>query len=269
MSGCCGQSLFDSNGGIIKYQGNDMVAIEGSDTLERLLMGRVAIPYKQVLKGRFILKPGEDSYLMNHLGLGNNATLVAMVTKYDPKSKVEADNYIEYEYITNPGIKFPIAQVLTLNGNSTHRIPQLYLSNPNETYSVTVEVLVATVDDQTGEYSTTPPIITFMDYVKTYTGGVVGTDVPNSTNASEFLLEVDGSGWAADDLTWEDYDLKSMIFGVTDDIDTIANDEVRFEMTSRTPSDVAEAAQEVLYRVSVIDTSYNLTEVELTVNITY
>jgi hypothetical protein len=48
------------------------------------------------LKGRVTLKPAEDSYLMNHLGLGNNATLVAMVTRIQ-KSKLEVDNYIEYE----------------------------------------------------------------------------------------------------------------------------------------------------------------------------
>ena len=262
MSGCCGESLFDSDGGIIKYQGNDLVAIEGSNILERLLLGGVAIPYKQVLKGRFILKPNEDNYLMNHLGLGNNATLVAMIVKYDPKSKLEIDNYIEYEYITHPGIKFPIAQVLTLNGNSTNRIPQLILTNPSDKYSVVVEVMVATVDEQTGQFSTIPPIITFTDNVSIYTGGVVQPGIPSSDNASVFITSIDS-------LDWEDFDLGVLIDNISDDIDDIENDKVKFEQISRFPIDEEELPISFNYIVSVVDTSYNLTEVELVINIIY
>jgi hypothetical protein len=36
---------------------------------------------------------------------------------------------------------------LQLTGNSTHRIPQLSLNNPNTTHAVTLEVMVAVIDD--------------------------------------------------------------------------------------------------------------------------
>ena len=42
---------------------------------------------------------------------------------------------------------YTFAQSLNLTGTATHRIPQLYLTNPNATYSVTIDVLVAVVDD--------------------------------------------------------------------------------------------------------------------------
>jgi hypothetical protein len=259
MSGCSSKSLFDSGDGIIKYLGSDLVSIEGSNIMERLLLSSVNIPYKQVLKGRFILKPGEDSYLMNHLGLGNNATLVAMVVNYDPKSKLEVDNYIEYEYVTNVGLKFPISRILTLNGNSTHRIPQLYLSNPNKKYSVSVDLMVATVDDQSSEFSTIPPTITFTTNVFDYTGGVVKFGATNSDLSSTFFIEVDRS--EIDRLAFV-----TLVESVTDDIDTIARSSVKFQEVSRLPIGGG-VLESITYNVSVVDESYNLTEVELLVSI--
>ena len=75
-------SIFGANN-YIKFLNSDIVAIEGPNTLERLIAGDIKIPYKQVLKGRIILKAGQTNYLMNHLGLGDNATFVAIIARYD------------------------------------------------------------------------------------------------------------------------------------------------------------------------------------------
>ena len=100
--GCAiGQStLFGTqDNNYLKFQGSDLIAVEGPNTVERQLLGSLRFPYKQLLKGRVILKPGQVNYLLNHLGLGDNATLVSISAKYDVKSKIEEDNYILFEKV--------------------------------------------------------------------------------------------------------------------------------------------------------------------------
>ena len=148
--GCAiGQStLFgtqDSN--YLKFQGSDLIAVEGPNTVERQLLGSLRFPYKQLLKGRVILKPGQVNYLLNHLGLGDNATLVSISAKYDAKSKIEEDNYILWSFYDDLTNTHPMAQYMMLTGNSSNRVKQLYLTNPNDTYSVILDVMVANIDD--------------------------------------------------------------------------------------------------------------------------
>ena len=55
---CGNTSVWGNQSQYIKFQNSDIVAIEGSNTVERLLGGDIRIPYKQVLKGRIVLKSG-------------------------------------------------------------------------------------------------------------------------------------------------------------------------------------------------------------------
>lgn len=141
-------SIFGSSNGYIKFQGGDIISVEGPNTKERLILSDYRIPYKQILKGRVILKPGQVNYLLNHLGLGDNATFLAIAARYNPKSTIEEDNYVQYNYYDDFARIYTFAQVLILTGNSTHRIPQLYLSNPNTKYEVSLEIMAAVIDDE-------------------------------------------------------------------------------------------------------------------------
>ena len=60
---------------------------------------------------------------------------------------MEEDNYINYTYATDLTHSRSLKEIMILTGNSTHRIPQLYLSNPNTLYSVTIETMVAVIDE--------------------------------------------------------------------------------------------------------------------------
>jgi hypothetical protein len=146
MAGC-GSSLFGQGSQYIKISGGDFVAIEGSSTRDKLTVSDLRIPYKQILKSRIILKTGQVNYLLNHLGLGDNATFLAIKAIYDPKSVVEADNYVTYSYYNYPVSNFTFAQLLVLTGNSTNRVPQLYLTNPSTKYPVVLDVMIGVMDD--------------------------------------------------------------------------------------------------------------------------
>lgn len=143
----CSSNLFGVSSQFIKTNAGDIVATDGSNIREKLILSDMRIPYKQILKSRVILKPGQVNYLLNHLGLGDNATFLSIRAMYDPKSKVEGDNYVEYSFYDDLSKTNTFSQLMTLTGNSTHRIKQIYLSNPNTTYPVHLDVMVAVIDD--------------------------------------------------------------------------------------------------------------------------
>jgi hypothetical protein len=140
-------TLFGGGSNYIKFQGGDLIAIEGANTVERQMLSDLKFNYKQLLRGRIILKPGQVNYLMNHLGLGDNATFVSIAARYDAKSKIEEDNYINWSFYDDLTKIYPMCQYMCLTGNSTNRVKQLYLTNPNASYAVTLDVMVAVLDD--------------------------------------------------------------------------------------------------------------------------
>jgi len=142
----CQSSLFGASAQYIKVSGGDFIAIEGANTVDRLTVSDLRMPYKQLLRSRVILKSGQTNYLLNHLGLGDNATFLCIKAVYNQKS-VEEDNYINWCFYDDMAKVHTMAQMMVLTGNSTNRIKQLYLSNPSEKYPVSLDVMVGVIDD--------------------------------------------------------------------------------------------------------------------------
>lgn len=145
----CGESLFGGSGNnYIKVGNGEFVAIAGATTAERLGVSELRMPYKQILKGRIILKPGQVNYLLNFLGLGDNATFLAIKVTYNPSSVIEMDNYVQWAFHDDLTKVYTMAQMMVLTGNSTNRIKQMYLSNPNTKYAVVLDVMIGMIDDE-------------------------------------------------------------------------------------------------------------------------
>jgi hypothetical protein len=152
----CGTSVFGtSNNQYIKIVGGDFIATSGSDTIEKLMTSDLRIPYKQILKGKIVLKPGQVNYFLNHLGLGDNATFLIIKAVYDTKSVNEEDNFIEWSFYDDLTRVNYMDQLMVLTGNSTHRIPQIYLTNPSTKYAVNLDVMVANIDDSYNYFTDT------------------------------------------------------------------------------------------------------------------
>lgn len=147
MSVGCSGNLFGNRSQFIKTNGGDFIAVEASNTRERLILSDLRIPYKQILKSRVILKTGQTNYLLNHLGLGDNATFLCIKAVYDAKAVIEADRYVNWSYYDDLTRVNSFADMMVLTGNSTHRIPQLYLTNPSTKYPVYLDVMVGVIDD--------------------------------------------------------------------------------------------------------------------------
>jgi hypothetical protein len=144
---CGGSSLFGPSSQYIKVNAGDFVAVNGSNTSEKLSLSDLRMPFKQILKSRIVLKPGQANYLLNHLGIGDNATFLLIKASYDPKSVIQDDNYVDWSFYDSLGTINQFAQVMLLTGNSTHRVKQIYLTNPNTKYSVSLDVMVAVIDE--------------------------------------------------------------------------------------------------------------------------
>jgi hypothetical protein len=155
MSVVCSGSLFGNRSQFIKTNGGDFVAVDGSGVRERLVLSDLRIPYKQILKSRVILKIGQANYLLNHLGLGDNATFLSIKAVYDPKSVIEADRYVNWSYYDELTRVNSFADMMVLTGNSTNRIPQLYLTNPSTKYPVYLDVMVGVIDDSYSVFTDT------------------------------------------------------------------------------------------------------------------
>jgi hypothetical protein len=120
MSICTGNSLFGDSSQFIKTNGGDLIAVQGSNIMERLILNDIRIPYKQVNKSRIVLSPGQKDYLVNMMG--DNYTFLAIKVTYDPKSKIDDDNYINWSYVDDRTRVYSISKLQILNGNSTNRI---------------------------------------------------------------------------------------------------------------------------------------------------
>jgi len=190
----CGNStIWGNQSQYIKFQNSDIVAIEGSNTVERLLGGDIRIPYKQVMKSRIILKAGQVNYLFNFLGMGDNATFLAIKATYNTASVNEEDNYILWNYYDDFSKQYPMDQLMILTGNSTHRIKQIYLSNPSTKYAVTLDVMVASIDDTYNFFPDTvnQTATTFVNLVYANIASyVVGQSIQVLDNQSNSLIYI-------------------------------------------------------------------------------
>ena len=145
--GCGGSSVFGPSNQYIKVNAGDFVAVNGSNASEKMSLSDLRMPFKQILKSRIIIKPGQANYLLNHLGMGDNATFLLIKATYDSKSVIQDDNYVDWSFYDSLGTINQFAQVMLLTGNTTHRVKQMYLTNPNTKYPVSLDVMVAVIDD--------------------------------------------------------------------------------------------------------------------------
>lgn len=144
----------------IKSYNGTFIAVEANSITHKLnSLPSLRIPIQQVMSSRITLRAGQTNYLLNHLGMGDNATFLAIVATYDEKSKFESDNYINYSYYSEPGKMYSLGQLLTLTGNSQNRIEQIYLHNPNQNHAVVIEVLVGCIDEYYNFFAQTEPSI--------------------------------------------------------------------------------------------------------------
>lgn len=124
------------------------ICTEGPNILGKLNMSGVEIPYYSQFSTRMILNPGATKQPLLYGFLGTEVTFILLKFTYDetnPACNIEEDQFIEYYYADQPSIIRYANKLLLLTGNSTNRIPQIFLNNPSDV-KVYVDALVANLE---------------------------------------------------------------------------------------------------------------------------
>jgi len=130
---------------IIRFYQCSLISTEGPNINGKLNLAGIEIPYESQFTSRMILNPGAVNQPVMYGFLGNNITFLALKITYDetnPRCVIEEEQYIEYWYEDDSTVIRQAHKLLILTGNSTKRIPQVYLNNPGEV-KVYVDVLAA------------------------------------------------------------------------------------------------------------------------------
>lgn len=133
---------------IIRFYQCSLVSTEGPNINGKLNLAGIEIPYESQFTSRMILNPGALNQPIVYGFLGNNITFLALKITYDetnPKCVIEEEQFIEYWYENDSTTIRQAHKLMVLTGNSTNRIPQIYLNNPGDV-KVYVDVLAANME---------------------------------------------------------------------------------------------------------------------------
>lgn len=137
---------------IIKPYNCCFIATEGPNIIGKLDLSGLEIQYESEYNSRVILEPNSKNVPLRFGYLGDEITFLMLKITYDetnPYCMVEEDKYIEYYYSTDTNNIMYAGKFIVLTGNSTHKIPQIYLNNPSETMSVVIDILAGNYGDVT------------------------------------------------------------------------------------------------------------------------
>lgn len=133
---------------VIKPFNCSFISVEGPNIIGKLNMSGVEIPYESQFNTRMVLNPGATNQPLLYGFLGSEVTFILLKFTYnetDPLCNIEENQFVTYYFEDQPSIKRYANKLLLLTGNSTHRIPQMFLENPG-TVKVIVEALVANLE---------------------------------------------------------------------------------------------------------------------------
>jgi len=137
----CENSLFGEGSKYLKFQAGDLIAVDGQNTVDRLVLNDLNLPYKQLTKFKITLEKGQEDYLLDQFD--DKTTFFAIVARYNAKSKVEDKNYLRWNWIDNSRSQY-FSKLLMMHTNSANPFTGIYLHNPNLDFGVNIDILIAT-----------------------------------------------------------------------------------------------------------------------------
>ena len=121
--------------------------------------------------------------------LGTDVTFLLVKPDYsgvDPQQCSGSTGYLEYWFDDQPLIRRTIGEILILSGNLNHKIPQVYLYNPNGV-SIIVDLMVANL----GDNSITSTLVSEYTDIDGLSYNIITTDMMygyNSTGSTQFEI---------------------------------------------------------------------------------
>lgn len=182
---CCGNgSLFNKNdsGRKIKFtcdaSGASLTVLNGATIVSKISLCDWSESYNQYNSAQMYLEAGALNREIPY-NIGTQIKFLFLKVQYVPKSPVSSFTpylssneipSIAYTFSTNPNEVRYLNTIMLLTGTETHKLPKIYLSNPNAGYDAIVTVLTSTDS------------ITY--------------DNPNPTNIGDKVITVEGLRWS-------------------------------------------------------------------------
>jgi hypothetical protein len=144
-----------------------LVINEGANTLATLDLCEWSESYEQFFNTSMFLAAGKEDVEINYGHLGTQITFIAIYVEYTRVYATTAQEKeipnLTYTFETEPSVERPINDLFIHTGTKNARIPQIFLSNPNERWDARVHILASTEE------------LTFDEVTKTFIGDDVIT----------------------------------------------------------------------------------------------
>lgn len=155
---CCGNSLFDKNSNSRKIKfvcdasGPSLVVTNGANIVSKIDLCSFSKSYGQYNQTQMYLEAGALNREIPY-NIGTQINFLFIKVQYVPKSPVSTFTpflssneipYLSYTFVTNPNEVRYLDDIMMLTGTDNHRIPKVYLSNPNNAYDAIVTILSST-----------------------------------------------------------------------------------------------------------------------------
>lgn len=203
------------------------IATEGPNISGKIDLSGIEIPYDSQSTARMVLNPGAKNQPIMYGFLGNKVTFITIKVTYsetDPNCVIEENKYLEYWFEDEPSNIMTIGKIMVLTGNSTNRVPQIYLNNPTE-YKVYVDVLLGNLEQDDLDIDDIRSDVITIDNL--YHNSILSDKVWDCVN------EVNGSS----QLQVSNIRDEIVLYLEYSEIDTIEKNEKRTELSIRTKTD--------------------------------
>ncbi len=155
---CCGNSLFDKNSNSRKIKfvcdasGPSLVVTDGATIVSKINLCDWSKSYGQYNQSQMYLEVGALNREIPY-NIGTQINFLFIKVQYVPKNPISSFTpylstneipYLSYTFLTNPNEKRYLDDIMLLTGDDNHRLPKIYLSNPNNAYDAVVTILTST-----------------------------------------------------------------------------------------------------------------------------
>jgi hypothetical protein len=137
-------SIFGPGSKYFKFYKESMVAVEGANLIAKLDLCNLKIKYDQYYRTRVIIPKSTTNFNLNLSNLTGSNNLIFILAYYK-ESLPSEKKYLNWTLEGDDKVK-NMAEALMLTSTADKPIPQLIISNPDSSNSVTLEIMASTLD---------------------------------------------------------------------------------------------------------------------------
>lgn len=178
-------NLLSGTNKTIEFYKSCVIAKEGPNMISKMGLEDLEIEYDSVFTTRQTLASQTRDMPIMYGFLGTDITFLLIKPNYgnmSPQNCSGATQYLEYYFENEPLVRRTFTNLLVLSGDENHRIPQVYLYNPNSDI-VTIDIMAANLDENTISTSIVPTYseLQGLSFSSVQTDQIIGVDCTGST----------------------------------------------------------------------------------------